>query len=339
MTLFYHSGSKRLIIRLNTFHGNPSSGQTAKLDESESRTMPEHKRLAIYDIAGKTTRTIGVIVHTLDSHFIISALRGIQKVTSENGYDCVITHSQNCTGKEIANARLLFQCRVEGVLASPVTQTTSVAPLTCLPDNGIPVVFFGHAEQIRGAGRVIIDNYRCGYLATEHLIRQGFTRIVLVTSALKQVAHVRQYRGFLEALKRYGMTRSGELLITEDIETDVGAEVAQKVLRMHPTPDGLFITDDQTAVRCIHALNEAGIRVPQEIGIVGLNNDPVGTLITPALTTIDCPGFEIGQTAASTLLDQLSGSRKAGQRTTAVVPPALIIRNSSMRCCPGRNPR
>jgi|SRR5579872_4764784 len=268
--------------------------------------MPEQKRFAVYDLTDKRTRSIGIFVHRLDSGFIISALRGIEKVITERGYHSVILHSQDSIEKEGANTKLLFHRSVDGVLASLTVDTA-------------------------GAGGVIIDNSRCGYLATEHLIRQGCKRIVLVTSTLKQHSNVRQYMGFRQALKRYDMMQAGDLLIAEEIEGDAGADVARKVLRMDPLPDGLFITDDRAAAMCMHTLKEAGVRVPDDIAIVGFSNDPVGRLITPALTTIDCPGFEIGKTAALALLDRLSGLGAAGQRMTAVVPPALIVRKSSVR--------
>jgi LacI family transcriptional regulator len=104
-------------------------------------------------------------------------------------------------------------------------------------------------------------------------------------------------------------------------------------MRMKPMPDGLFITSDLAAAMCMHALKESGVRVPEDIAIVGFNNDPVGRLITPTLTTIDYPGFEIGKTAAISLLQHLSGRRSMAQSTTAIVPSGLIVRGSSVRGC------
>jgi LacI family transcriptional regulator len=270
--------------------------------ENPNDCMPEKKRLAVYDLPRKRTGTIGVMVHKLDSHSITSALPGIQKVIMEKGYDIIITHSQESIEKEIANTQLLFARRVDGVLVSPTLATSDTRHFTAFIEKGVPVVFFGRAMPACGSGRVMVDNTRCGYLATEHLIRQGCRRISVVTSALNQNNNVQQYRGFREALKRYGLTPSPDLLITENIETIGGADIAQKVMRMDPLPDGLFIPNDQIAVTCIHHFAEAGIRVPEDIAIVGFNNDPAGRLIMPALTTIDYPGFEIGRTAASTLL-------------------------------------
>lgn len=293
--------------------------------------MPEKKKVAVYDLASRKTKTIGVIVPRLDSHFITSALKGIQKVTAEKGYEIIITHSQENMEKEVANAQLLFDRRVAGVLASLSVETKDTAHFTPFTDKRIPVIFFDRVENSCSSGTVVIDNARCGYLATEHLIRQGCKRIAIITTDLKRNVYKQRYKGFREALDSYGMAFSEELLVMEGGGTDGGMDAAQKVLRMDPLPDGLFITNDLTAAVCMHTLNEAGIRVPEDIAIVGFNNDPVGRLITPALTTIDYSGFEMGKMAASTLLEHLSCRKSMEERTTAIVPSALIVRGSSLK--------
>ena len=293
--------------------------------------MPAKKRVAVFDLASRRTKTIGVIVPRLDSHFIMAALRGIQEVISEKGYEIIITHSQESREKEMANVRLLFERNVDGVLASLSAETKGTAHFTPFIDRGIPVVFFDSVKKAHSSGAVVIDNARCGYLATEHLFRQGCRRIAIITSDPKRDVNAQRYQGFRKALEKYDLPFLKELLITCDTGIEGGMNAAKQVLRMQPLPDGLFITDDLAAAVCMQALKDAGVRVPGEIAIVGLNNDPVGRLITPALTTIDYPGFEVGKTAASRLVDHLWGSVAAQGLTTAVVPPALIVRASSLR--------
>jgi len=300
--------------------------------------MPEKKTVAVYDLSSRRTNIIGVILPRLDSHFITSALRGIETVAARNGYEIIITHSQDSMKKEVAGAQLLFDRRVDGVLASLSVETKDTAHFALFTDKKKPVVLFDSIEDPCSCGTVVIDNARCGYLATEHLIRQGCRRIAIITADLKRTVYKQRYSGFREALHSYGIDFSKELLVTADDTEDSGILAAQKVLQMDASPDGLFITNDLTAVQSMNTLNEAGIRVPQDIAIVGFNNDPVGRLITPALTTIDYPGFQIGKTAASTLLEILSGKRTIQQRTTSFVPPELIIRNSSLKSRAGYTP-
>lgn len=279
----------------------------------------------------KKTHTIGVIVHKLDSHFITSALKGIEKITTACGYELIITHSQESRIKEMENAQLLFDRRVDGVIASLSVETTSLTHFTALTDEGIPVVFFDRVEKTGINDMVVIDNTRCGFLATEHLIKQGCKRIAIITSCLTRNVYAQRYKGFRQALENYKIPFSHELLITGDIDIDGADGAARKILQMASMPDGLFITNDLAAAKCMHVLHEAGIRIPEDIAIVGFNNDPIGRLITPALTTIDYPGHAIGETAAASLLHHLSGRRTRVQGKMAVIPSGLIVRDSSLR--------
>jgi len=276
------------------------------------------------------TKILGVIVPKLDSYFITSALKGIREVAAGKGYELIITHSQESMEKEIANAQLLFDWRVDGVIASLSAETKSLSHFTAFTDRGIPLVFFDRVERTDRSDTVVIDNARCGFMATEHLIKQGCRRIAIITSNLERNVYIQRFKGFCEALKDYTIPFTEDLFILGDIDRDGGAEIAGMIREMRPMPDGLFFTNDLAAVLCMHSLQEAGVRIPEDIAIVGFNNDPLGRLVTPALTTIDYPGLEIGRTAARSLLYHLSGSHAAECRT-AVVPAELIVRNSSLR--------
>src|SRR5215204_5752499 len=123
------------------------------------------------------TKTIGVIVHELNSNFITSVLAGIEKVTTEAGYDLIIAHSSESSTKEAANAKNLFHKRVDGLIASLSFDTTDLEHFKPFVDKGVPVIFFDRVEQDGSSPVVIIDNALCGYIATRHLIDQGCRRI------------------------------------------------------------------------------------------------------------------------------------------------------------------
>jgi LacI family transcriptional regulator len=131
------------------------------------------------------TNTIGVIVHELNSNFITSVLAGIEKITTEAGYDLIIAHSYESYEKEVANATNLFHKRVDGLIASLALNTTNLNHYKQYHDKHIPVIFFDRVEERSDSAKVIIDNYKCGYQATKHLIEQGCKNIVLVTASLR----------------------------------------------------------------------------------------------------------------------------------------------------------
>lgn len=277
------------------------------------------------------THTIGVMVHELNSNFITSVLAGIEKVTTEAGYDLIIAHSSESSVKEAANAKNLFHKRVDGLIASLSFDTTDLDHFKRFTDRGVPVMFFDRVEQDGNNSVVIIDNAKCGYQATKHLIEQGCKRIAHVTSPLKRNVYAQRYKGYQDALFDYGLPLDESLLIINDLSEKAGVESAHEILKMDPLPDGIFLTNDFVAAVCMRTLKENGIRIPEDIAVVGFNNDAIGKLIEPALTTINYPGIDMGEIAARNLINHLKGISDLHQTNTIIVRSDLIIRKSSLK--------
>lgn len=277
------------------------------------------------------TKTIGVIVHELNSSFITSVLAGIEKVTTEAGYDLIITHSSESSKKEAANAKNLFHKRVDGLIASLSFDTTNLDHYRPFMDKGVPVLFFDRVEQDGNNTVVVIDNAKCGYIATSHLIEQGCKRIAHITASLQRNVYSQRYKGYQDALFDYKIPFDESLLIVSDLSEKAGMEAAMQILKMKPMPDGVFITNDFVAAVCMRTLKEHGILIPQDIAVVGFNNDVIGKLIEPALTTVNYPGADMGDIAARNLISHLKGISNIHQTNTIIVRSELIVRNSSLK--------
>jgi LacI family transcriptional regulator len=273
----------------------------------------------------KQTKTIGVLVHELKSSFITAVLAGIEKVTTEAGYDIIITHSSESMQKEVANAHNLFQKRVDGVIASLSFDTTNLDHFEPFIEKGVPVLFFDRVEQDGNKTVVVIDNKKCGYVATQHLIEQGCKRIVHVTSSLKRNVYAQRYQGYRDALYDNNIPFDESLLLVNDLSEKAGMEAASSTLKMKPFPDGIFCTNDFVAAVCMRSLKEKGILIPDDIAVVGFNNDAIGNLIEPPLTTINYPGIDMGEIAARNLINHLKGLSKLEQTNT------IIVRKSSLK--------
>ncbi len=277
------------------------------------------------------TNTIGVIVHELNSNFITSVLAGIEKVTTEAGYDLIIAHSSESYTKEAANALNLFHKRVDGLIASLAFDTKDLDHYRSYEEKGIPVIFFDRVEEKSESTKVIIDNYKCGYQATRHLIEQGCKKIVLVTASLKRNVYAQRHKGYTDALYDSGITYEKERVLIKDLSEQCGVEAALQILKMKPLPDGVFITNDFSAAVCMRTLREHGVRVPEDIAIVGFNNDAISKLVEPQMTTIDYPGIDMGEIAARNLINHLKGLSDLKHTNTIVVRSDLIIRSSSLK--------
>lgn len=277
------------------------------------------------------TNTIGFMVHELQSNFITSVLAGVEKVTTEAGYDLIITHASESYAREAANAKNLFHKRVDGLIASLSFDTKSLDHFRPFVDRGVPIIFFDRVERNNDNTVVVIDNYKCGYEATKHLIEQGCKRIVHVSSSLARNVYAERFRGYRDALFDNGIDFDESLLIIKDLSEKAGIESALQILDMKPIPDGAFITNDFVAAVCMRTLKENNISIPRDIAIVGFNNDAIGHLIEPALTTINYPGKEMGEVAARTLVDRLKGINTLQQINTIIINSDLIIRRSSLK--------
>jgi LacI family transcriptional regulator len=277
------------------------------------------------------TNTIGVIVHELNSNFITSVLAGIEKITTEAGYDIIIAHSSESYEKEAANALNLFHKRVDGLIASLAFNTKGLEHYRSFEEKGIPVVFFDRVEEKSDSTKVIIDNYKCGYQATQHLIEQGCKKIVLVTANLKRNVYAQRHKGYTDALYDYSIPFEKELVLIKDLSEQCGVEAAMQIMKMKPLPDGAFITNDFSAAVCMQTLKEHGVRIPEDIAIVGFNNDAISKIVEPQLTTIQYPGIDMGEIAARSLINHLRGVSNIRHTQTIVVRSELIVRKSSLK--------
>ena len=277
------------------------------------------------------THTIGVILHELNSYFITSVLAGIEKVVTEAKYNLIIVHSAENPNLEAANASNLFHKRVDGVIASLSFDTDDLTHFKQFQSKNIPVVFFDRVFENSDGTKVIINNFQAGYDATSHLIEQGCKRIALITSSLKRNVYSERTRGYKQALQDHKLKFDEKLVVIDGIKEEDATRSAKRILAMKNLPDGIFITNDFCAAVIMQLLKDAGIQVPKDIAIVGFNNDSIGKVISPKLTTINYPGFEMGQVAARSLISHLKGLWDMNLTNTIVIKSELIVRESSLK--------
>ncbi len=304
---------------------------TRKKIQDTARELGYRHNTFASSLRKQKTNTIGVIVHELNSNFITSVLAGIEKVTAEAGYDLIIAHSSESFTKEAANAQNLFHKRVDGLIASLAFDTIGLDHFNVFAEKGIPVIFFDRVEEDGESTKVIIDNYKCGYQATEHLISQGCKRIVLVTANLNRNVYAQRHKGYADALFDHNIPMNKNLVLIKDLSEQCGVEAALEIMKMKPLPDGAFITNDFSAAVCMQTLKDHGVTIPDDIAIVGFNNDVISKIIEPQLTTIHYPGIDIGEITARNLINHLKGISNIRNTKTIVVRSELIIRKSSIR--------
>lgn len=278
----------------------------------------------------KHTNTIGVVVPKLDSYFMATVISGIEKITAQNGYGLIISQSQESWKKEISCISTLFNSRVDGLLVSLAFDTKNLEHFNILLNKDIPVVFFDRVTDCNGCISIVIDNYKAGYEATSHLIEQGCKRIVHIGGNLLRNVYSERFRGYKQALTDNKIEFEQNLVVICDMSGQASTDAAKKILKMLPRPDGIFTSNDTTAVATMVELERAGVIIPDEIAVVGFNNDPISQVIRPNLTTVDYPARQIGEIAATSLINKLKNSESANF-STIILKHDLICRQSSLR--------
>ncbi|MEO6283754.1 MAG: LacI family DNA-binding transcriptional regulator [Dyadobacter sp.] len=279
----------------------------------------------------KKTNTLGVIVPRLNSNFMSAVLAGMEEVANSAGYNLLISQSLELEKKEIANARTMFNSRVDGLLASIAYDTDSFAHFEMFLGKKVPVLFFDRVMEHPKCTSVIIDNVNAGYQATSHLISEGCRRIMHVTGDLRRNVYAGRLEGYKQALQEKGLAIDESLMMVTDLSQEAGRLAADKLVSMEVRPDGIFIANDLCAVTCMKALKEKGYEIPNDIAVVGFNNDPVSQVIEPNLTTVFYPGYQMGKVAVKTMINQLNGTQQREINEPIILRSELLIRGSSLR--------
>lgn len=289
----------------------------------------QHNKFAA-NLRQKRTRTLGVVIPRIDSHFMSTVISGMEKVANSAGYQLLISQSEESAILEEANIQALFNSRVDGMLVSLSYETKDSDSFRNILRKDIPLVFFDRVLECTNCVSVVIDNYRAGYEATKHLIEQGCRKIVHVAGSLNRNVFSERYRGYRQALVDNSLPFDDRMLIVTDLGDSSGEIILNQLLNNGTTPDGIFTANDTSAVSLICELKRKGYRVPDDIAVAGFNDDPVSRIVEPNLTTVHYPGRAMGEVAASTMIKILEGTQYE-KVNSITLTHELIIRQSSLR--------
>ena len=305
--------------------------KTQKIIIETARSMGYRSNLFAKNLRHQKTRTLGIIVQTLNSNFIASVLSGIEQVANKAGYNLIISQSQESQAKEAINAEAMFNRRVDGLIVSLAFDTKNVSHFDSFFNKDIPVVFFDRVSFGQSSTNVVIDNFKAGYEATRHLISQGCKRIAHITGNLTRNVYADRMKGYKEALEESNIPFNEKYVLINNMDEVSALEAADRLMSMKPMPDGLFVANDNCAAVCMQAIKDAGYSVPKDIAIVGFNNDIISRVVNPKITTVNYPGEQMGTITANALINHLEGKANLGATSTIIIKSELIVRESSLK--------
>ncbi len=280
--------------------------------------------------SGKTN-VIGVIIPSAKINFFGSVVHGIETMANESGYNVLIYQSNEDTEYEKKGLQAFLSARVDGILASIAKETKSISHYEEVIEKNVPLVFFDRISDDENIPSVSIDDYKGGYLATEHLIRQGYKCIAHVSGQQHLKIFRERLRGYRAALKDYGIPFDKNLIYTGNVSLESGRDAVMYFLSLPKPPDAIFAVEDFTALGVLKTLKEKKIDIPEQIGVVGFANEEFDEHITPALTSVDQQTVLMGKEAFRLIMELID--KKAGRQTkrSVVLEPLLQLRASSQR--------
>ncbi len=299
--------------------------------ETADRLGYRPNKLASSLRSGKT-RIIGVLVPRLDVSFFSSVVHGIESVMNENGYSILLYQSQESAQQEANGIETFLRTRVDGIIASISLQTEQAGAFTDVKKRNIPLAFFDRVPQGIDVPSVTIDDYRGGFMATEHLIQAGYRRIVHINESRNVNIFTERLRGYQDALAEHGIPWDDRLVIRGDFSIEFGRACIRQLLADGVDFDAVFTLEDFTAMGVVQALKAAGKRIPEEVGVVGFANEAFTDLVSPSISTVDQRTVEMGEEVARLFLKLLKkGDYYKHRPEKIVLQPELLIRESSAR--------
>ncbi|MGB8193678.1 MAG: LacI family DNA-binding transcriptional regulator [Chitinophagaceae bacterium] len=278
----------------------------------------------------KQTHNIGVIVPNLD--YVLSMMvKGIDEVALEAGYTVMVCQSNESFGREIVNTRRLLDSLVDGFIVSVSSETKVFDHFRKILEKQMPMVMFDRVPPDMKSPSVRIDNMDGGYQATEHLLEQGYKRIAILAGPKNLGISNSRLEGYLQALKKYKVKPDPNLIIHCDFNQHYAYLATKELLEMKKRPDAIFTISDRMAIGAMLAIKEKGLKMPHDIGLVGFNNEPVVSLVTPTISSVDQPAFELGKMAAKLFIETVHNNGEMNLEEEVVLKPKLFIRESSQR--------
>jgi DNA-binding LacI/PurR family transcriptional regulator len=273
----------------------------------------------------KKSNTIGLIIPTISNPVFADSTQGVQDCADKRKMQVILGNSYYKYDKEENLVKTLREKQVDGLFITTTNLKGDV--LKTLLDENFPFVLLFSTVKGGPLSAVGVDNYRGGYLATEHLITLGHKRIGMLAGkfAITDRSYHR-WRGYRQCLKNYGIPYDKALLAQTEYSLAGGRDTVKKLLALKKPPTAIFCSNDYLALGAMKGAREMGLRLPEDLSIVGFDDMQTSSYVIPALTTIQQPAYKMGEIAAELLFQRMESAAKPVQR---MLQSSLIIREST----------
>jgi LacI family transcriptional regulator len=288
--------------------------------------------LIALSLKNRKTKTIGIIIPEIIHHFFATVISGIEKVANEKGYNVIVCLSDESFDKEVINMEMLANGSIDGFIMSLSKETQQKRDfhhITEVINQGMPVVMFDRVTNDIFCDKVIIDDNLAAFEAVQYLIDKGFKKIGLLSTVDYVSVGKLRTEGYLKALKANFIEVNENLILKiEDIE-----HCADKIEELieNNSCDAIFAVNELFAVNAIKIINKLGLKVPEDISVIGFTDGIISQYSSPSITTVSQNGIIMGNKAAKMLIERLESEEEEEEHyKTEVVETHLVERESTI---------
>jgi LacI family transcriptional regulator len=275
------------------------------------------------------TRMIGVIVPDLVTHFFSSVISGIEYVAKQNGYFILISSSSESFEKEVNSVNNLLQTRVEGLIVCLSQETKTYDHFDTLINNEIPLVFFDRVCRTDEVPSVVADNVEAARKVVCHFYENGYRHIGYINGPEQLSISHQRYEGYLQGLRDCNLPFEQELVAQCNLSTEDASIATRSLLRLKNHPDAILGINDTVIFAAMKEIKQAGLNIPNDIGLIGFTDEFHSTVVDPSLTSVTFPTFEIGETAARLFFERIQNPTAPPRQIE--MKTSLVVRNSSKK--------
>ena len=279
--------------------------------------------------------TIGVIIPEVVHFFFSTVISGVEEIAFANGYNVILCQTNESLSREKSSIETMLSNQIDGLLVSFSKETLDFDHFKKLIEINFPIVFFDRVPGIEKTVNVTVNDFQGAFDAVSHLIEQGCTKIVHLAGPKNLDISKQRKNGYLAALKHANIPLKQEWIIECPEGTqEESFQITKGIFEKSPIPDGVFASNDIAAAGSMMAIKSLGLKIPENVGVVGFSDWQFSSMIDPPLSTVSQHGFNIGQTATKLILEMIDRKKETDtnwEHQNVMLETELIIRQSSQR--------
>lgn len=309
------------------------SQQTKELVMKTAQEMNYKQNNLAKALKSGETKNVGIIVPYINTKFFSSVIRGVEEELSSKGYHIIICQSHDDVSVEKMLLNTLLNAQVDCIFMSIARNTTDTEHIQkILNTTNTPIIFFDRKKDVPGVSCITIDDFKGGYMATDHLIKQGYKNICHFSGDQNLEIYQNRLNGYIAALKDNGLPIIEENIIYTGSDIDEGMNAVKELWKKDMKPDAIFSASDFAALGACKELKNLKVKIPQEVGIIGFSDEPFTQFMELPISSVDQTPVLMGKMSGKVFLDNIKEHQSdISVEKKVVLAPKLCIRKSSSR--------